>query len=506
VPPASPDRLVPRQSRPAGRLAWPPRRPRSVTKGPAAGRARPSAAARPASAPAAEPASQPALAAPAANPAILTAVGLGWSMAELYASVRPRDLGPPPVPPHPRPAPGRPAPPGRIQLQADLPGVGALQERQQFALLADQVTVAVHQLAGRITDAGLTVPEHDDWQALAGRRGDPETDYELARSVLLFHDALLAALTAADHQTGLAYGLGRAVADLTLRMSPGLVRTRAHPGAGQAGAGHAGAAQPDQAPVDKAAVDKAPVDKAVAAKAAADARMKALTDDLRDGRVDAISNWLKELHTALPPHVAGAMIGSIRQWELWAASPMWQGAPLDWQAHGREVEHALIVQGQRWRLLLTGQVNPLDQMSPDDYVQAAGFFVGRVRQILQRLIAQYWPWVAVATLVMIVAVVGSLVLLHSSAAKGIGVAVSVFGWLGITGGSLSGALTRTVSHVESSLWQAELDLAAAWANTTLPDADADRQLRETPPPKVRLSRRASPPAARPASSARPPAP
>ena len=150
------------------------------------------------------------------------------------------------------------------------------------------------------------------------------------------------------------------------------------------------------------------MDQAAAAKAAADARMKALTDDLRDGRVDAISGWLKELHTALPPHVAGAMIGSIRQWKLWAASPMWQGAPLDWQAHGREVEHALTTQGQRWRLLLTGQVNPLDQMSPDDYVQAAGFFVGRVRQILQRLIAQYWPWVAVATLVMIVAVVASL--------------------------------------------------------------------------------------------------
>ncbi len=493
MPPASPGRVVPRQYRPVGRLAWPPRRPGSITKGPAARRARPSAAARPASAPAAEPASQPALAAPAANPAILTAVGLGWSMAELYASVRPRDLRPPPVPPHPRPAPDGPAQPGRIQLQADLPGLGALQDRQQFALLADQVTVAVHQLAWRITDAGLTVPEHDDWQVLAGRRGDPQTDYELARSVLLFHDALLAALTAADHQTGLAYGLGRAVADLTLRMSPGLVRTHAQPGAGQAGAGHA----------DPAPADKAPADKAAAAKAAADARMKALTDDLRDGRVDAISGWLKELHTALPPHVAGAMIGSIRQWTLWAASPMWQGAPLDWQAHGREVEHALTVQGQRWRLLLTGQVNPLDQMSPDDYVQAAGFFVGRVRQILQRLIAQYWPWVAVATLVMILAVAGSLSLLHSSAAKGIGVAVSVFGWLGITGGSLSGALTRTVSHVESSLWQAELDLAAAWANTTLPDADADRQLRETPPPKVRLSRRASRPAARPA---RPPAP
>jgi hypothetical protein len=410
-------------------------------------------------------------------------------MAELYASVRPRDLRPPPAPPYPRPAPGAADPPDRIQLQADLPGLGALGDRQQFALIADQVTVAVHQLADRITDAGLTVPEHDDWLALAARRGGPETDYQLARSVLLFHDALLAALTAADHQTGLAYGLGRAVADLTLRMSPGLVKTRAQPAAA------------DQA--DRAGPAKTAAERAAADQAAADARQKALTDDLRGGRVDAITGWLKELHTALPPHVAGAMIGSIRQWKLWAASPVWQGQPLDWQAHGREVEHALADQGKRWRLLLTGQVNPLDQMSPDDYVQAAGFFVGRVRQILQRLIAQYWPWVAVATLVMIIAVAGSLVLLHSSAAKAIGVAVSVFGWLGITGGSLSGALTRTVSHVEASLWQAELDLAAAWANTLLPDADADRQLREAPPPKVGLARRVSPPAGRPG---RPPAP
>jgi len=88
---------------------------------------------------------------------------------------------------------------------------------------------------------------------------------------------------------------------------------------------------------------------------------------------------------------------------------------------------------------------------------------------------------------MVAAVAGSFLLLHSPAAKGIGVAVSVFGWLGITGRTLSGALQRTVGHVESSLWQAELDLAAAWANTTLPDADANRQLREVPPP--RLTRR-----------------
>ncbi len=470
APPGGPGRpgMVPRQYRPGGRPAGPPRKPASLTRASAARRARPSSAAPPASTPApAGPAAAAAAAAPAAarapaDPAILTAVGLGWSMAELYASVRPRDLKPPPAPKQPAPAPGTPAPPGRIQLQADLPGLGSLLDRQEFALIADQVTVAVHQLAPRITSAGLNVPEHDDWLSLSSRRGDAETDYQLARSVLLFHDALLAALTAADHQTGLAYGLGRAVADLTLRMSPSLLKTRAE---------QPGAAQADPA-------------------AAAAVRQQALTDDLRDGRVDAISGWLKELHTALPPHVAGAMIGSIRQWNQWAATPMWQGAPLDWGAHGREVERALTTQGKRWRLLLTGQVNPLDQMSPDDYVQAAGFFVGRVRQILQRLIAQYWPWVSVATVVMIIAVIGSLALLHTSAEKGIGVAISVFGWLGITGRTLSGALQRTVGHVETSLWQAELDLAAAWANTTLPDADANRQLREAPPPRLGLLRRA----------------
>jgi hypothetical protein len=46
-------------------------------------------------------------------------------------------------------------------------------------------------------------------------------------------------------------------------------------------------------------------------------------------------------------------------------------------------------------------------------LQAAGYMVGRIREILQRLLAQYWPWVMVITLAMVAAVVSSLVLLHS---------------------------------------------------------------------------------------------
>jgi hypothetical protein len=362
-------------------------------------------------------------------------------MAELYAQVKPDVLQPPKAPdgPLPKVSPGRA--PRRIQLQRDLPGLGSLQDAQELLLLIDRVDVGFHKLEPVISNAGLTVSPREDWASLSYHRGSPEGRYQLARSVLQFHSDLLVTLTACDHQVGLAYGLGRAVADLSMRPR-----------------------------ADDAA---------------------SLTDDLRSERVKTIVSWLKELHTVMPPHSAGAVMGSIKQWQQWAAGPTWKGEPLDWSAHGDDVVRELADQGKRWRLLLTGQVAALDQLSPEDYVQAAGYMIGRIREILQQLLAQYWPWVTVVTLAMVTAVVGSLLLLSSPAARGIGVAISVFGWLGVTGRSLSGELQRTVSHVEQSLWDAELDLAAAWANTMLPDADADRQLHEAQAPRGPLGRTAS---------------
>jgi cell division inhibitor SulA len=362
-------------------------------------------------------------------------------MAELYAKVKPDSLQPPEAPDVPLPKVSTAREPHRIRLQEDLPGLGSLQDRQELHLFIDRVYVGYHNLELVISHAGLAVSVPEDWAPLACQRKSPEGRYQLARSVLQFHTDLLVALTACDHQVGLAYGLGRAVADLSMRPC-----------------------------ADNQA---------------------SLTDDLRSGRVKTIVGWLRELHTVMPAHSAGAVMGSITQWQQWAASPTWNGAPLDWGAHGNDVGRALADQGKRWRLLLTGQVAALDQLSPEDYVQAAGYMVGRIREILQRLLAQYWPWVTVITLVMVAGVVGSLLLLHSPATKGIGVAISVFGWLGVTGRSVSGELQRTVSHVEQSLWDAELDLAAAWANTMLPDADADRQLHEAQAPRSPFSQPAS---------------
>jgi hypothetical protein len=380
----------------------------------------------------------------AATPPVLAAVELGWCMAELYAKVKPDVLDPPEAPEE-SDGPltkASPAPePRRIRLQEDLPGLGSLRDRQELHLFIDRVNVGFRKLELVIGHAGLAVAAPEDWASLADQRASPEGRYQLARSVLQFHTDLLVALTACDHQVGLAYGLGRAAADLSLR-------PRAD-------------------------------------------NQTSLTNDLQSGRVETIVGWLSELHTVLPAHSAGAVMGSITQWQQWAADPTWHGAPLDWAAHGNDVVGTLADQGKRWRLLLTGQVAALDQLSPEGYVQAAGYLVGRIREILQRLLAQYWPWVTVITLVMVAGVVGSLLLLHSPATKGIGVAISVFGWLGVTGRSVGGALQRTVSHVEQSLWDAELYLAAAWANTMLPDADANRQLHEAQAPRSPFGQAAS---------------
>lgn len=301
-------------------------------------------------------------------------------------------------------------------------------------MLLDQIKVELGRVAPLIMAAGLEVPDCSNWLQLSYHRRSAEGRYQLACSVLEIHDDLIVTLEAVDHQLGLAYAVGRALADLSLRPSLKVA--------------------------------------------------KSLSDDLLSERVRAISAWSHELRSVLPAHAAGAVIGSVTQWQEWAQHPTWHGELLDWTEHGQEVVCTLEAQGERWRLLLTGQVAPLDQLSADDYVQAAGYLVGRVQRILRRTVAQYRLPMVVLTVAMVVAVVLSATLLHTGTDKGIGVAVTLFGYIGITGKSISAALRKAVDSAESSLWGAELDLAAAWASTKLPATDVDRKLREPSIPKL----------------------
>jgi len=375
---------------------------------------------------------------------VMMALDLGWQLAELYAAVRPDDLEPPELPAgHSKPAITDSHPPvgnePRIQLQADLPGAGSLAERQKRELMFDQIDVSARYLRPRLDAAGLAMPDNSDWPELSRHLRSAEGRYQLAAAVLRFHDDLLIRLTAADHRLGQAYGLGRALADLSLR--------------------------PEEAD------------------------QRSFTNDLRfGGRIVTISSWLRELHTALPDHASGAVTGSIAQWQAWAASPQWGGGPMRWAEHGPSVITALRKQGTRWRSLLTGRSGPLDELTPEDYVDAAGYLLGRVRKILQRLLIQYWPAVLLGTLLMIAAVVAAFVVFKTPVGKTLSAAVSFLAWLGITGKLVSSALQRAVSQAENSLWQGELDLAVAWAVTELPNSACDRTLGE---PARSMPRRAA---------------
>ncbi len=392
---------------------------------------------------------------------VMVAINLGWQLAEIYALVRPDELGPPPEPidqaaaavAHPD-ANNRP----RARLQPDLPGASGLTAGQQLQLKFDQVDVWARQLAPKLSDAGLAVPDSSGWPALSRHRHSAEGRYELAAAILEFHCDTLTRLTAADYRLGRAYGLGRALADLSLRPQA--------------------------------------------------ASWKSFTEDLRFGRVQTISSWLGELRTVLPDHAAGAVQGSIAQWQAWAANPPRDGVTLHVSAERQGADGAdqpqgggmpqgadqpqgasavdmLREQGRRWRSLLTGQVGPLDELAPEDFVDAADYLLGRIRAILLRVLAQYWRAVMAGMLIMIAAVVGAFFVFTSPVGKSIGAAFSFLAWFGITGKLVSAALQRAVGQAEESLWQGELDLAVARAITQLPGGIIYRALGEPAPTSSR---------------------
>jgi hypothetical protein len=339
-------------------------------------------------------------------------------MAEFYAWVRPDTLQAPAgwspeTKPPAIPDEGMP----RRQLQADLPGVGSLDDRSKGKLFINQVTTGVHSLGDLFQSAGLSAPAIPDLSTLV-RWSGPDGRHSLAHALLNLHVGLMSTLEAADHRVGKAYGLGRALADLTLRpkQSDGL----------------------------------------------------AFSKDFQAQRVVALSQDLQDLKSALPPHAGQAVVESIATWQRWSATPTWKNRPLDWPSDKESVLHALSTQGTQWRLLLTGEKAPLDQLRAEDYVDAAGFLLGRLRQLASKYISQYWPYLAAFSILVVIGIILALTLLASPAAKAAGVAVSVLGGLGLTSASAISTLKKGAASAEDYLWQAELDLAVGRATTTLP--------------------------------------
>jgi hypothetical protein len=382
----------------------------------------------------------------AASPEDLrVALNLGWHMAQLYAQLRPAKLSPPS--PSKFAATREKQASARdyesvhgeselpfIQLQTDLPGRGSFTDRQQTTLLLDEIEAALVRFGPRIRAAGFDSPNTAAWRELVPFIGSPETHYELARAILLDHVSLLSQLSAVDSALGKSYGLGRALADLTLRPN------------------------------------------------AAD--QQSFTSDLRSGRVAVMTDWLSELRSLLPPHAAAAVGGSVALWQRWADDPKWDNGPLNWGTDGSKLVTLFHAQGEDWRGYLTGEKLVLDRLSIEDYLRAGEFFAGRIRLLAGRFVAQYWRWLSLVGAAVAVAI-AVLFFVGSDTAKIAGSAIAVLTGLGVTAQSARATAGKALSQVQGALWQAELDQAGVSAITRLPRS-VQPKATDTPKPPTGL--------------------
>lgn len=345
---------------------------------------------------------------------LASAIHLGWRMAELYAESMQVVV----------PAAG----------SGTLPGVSRLNQRQIILLHLREIVSDMSSLgAGSVSAADLTSVAQtmgnqiSAWAPPAvGQAETPVTAEVLAslgETVYSVHCELLSLLSSTDRQLGIAYGMGRAMADLYLR------------------------------PVTSKA--------------------EVISD--MQGRIARIQQWLLNLKSCLAPHAAEGVSQSMTVWQDWvdgADTAAWeQEAPWQDPLHpsttGSAVSWALCEQAARWRQVLTGETVATDLLSADDLAQAGNGLLQRLYKLGTQLWARYWPIVVPMIVVLAGVVVGV-----SFAAGGTGTIVSTLGALaglfGITWKGTRATLGSVIERAEGPLWDAELDLAVAKAITVLP--------------------------------------
>ncbi|NBE81095.1 hypothetical protein GVV04_08815 [Micromonospora sp. NEAU-HG-1] len=326
---------------------------------------------------------------------IVTALRLGWWLADAYHHARTADLS----------TDGRPAqPPAKLTNFTEMSG------RRRLRMYLDGIDVALAQIAG-LTGGGTAAPP-----VVAPGGGTPSTgDTRAALSagagaLLLALDDLnvdvLRWAMATNHRVGLAYRLGRSLADTVRR--------------GDA----------DQVPWRFA------------------------------GRQVEISRWLDELASVLPPYSASVVRRSLRAWAD-AVTRAGVGDPAE--AGLAELARELRNQGDLWRSVLTGGLHPRDLLDEEDYAVVARNVIIRDRRLVTRAARGiFWPVLA-PLLVVLLAVVG----VSAAAAAGSPTARAAVALVGLGAGltaiwrTVSGPALAVAGEVNRPLLEGELTVRMA---------------------------------------------
>jgi hypothetical protein len=306
------------------------------------------------------------------DPRVGIAFALGWQIAEIY-----------------RPDPPPPPPPGEDD---HLPALSDLSPGEYARVGLYQVQAGITKLWWTIVAAGLDVPNAETFaEYLQGVTGA-----ERDAAVEAFHIELLATLTGADFRLGKAYGLGRALADMTR-----------HP---------------------------------------ADWR-----SELSRARVARVAAWLRDLSTALPPHAGHVVASSLEEWGGWAARP-----PGDATQEALDVAQ-LQAQGRLWRSLISGEKRATQMLEISDYMAAGENLLQSTARLAKPVLKHHAP-VLIAAVALFVA--GIVVMLATGDAAGIvsgaGVILTA---LGIGWKGLGTTVGKAIAKVETPVWEASLDVS-----------------------------------------------
>jgi len=311
-----------------------------------------------------------------------------------------------------RPDPSEGAAP--LVSENDLPGLSRLSPEEWTNMGLDRVLAGIAKLSGPISDAGLEAPDAHQFVATVRATTDGNARMQAIRD---FHIDLLATLTAADYRLGKAYQLGRALADTT--------------------------------------------------RPPADYRAELVPD-----RVAAITGWIRELASALPPHAAHPVADSLDAWSRWA-HPKQPRAEVD-----PAVLAKLGAQGRLWRSLLSGEKRPTDTLETSDYMRAGESLVRRSAALGGRFLKHFWWLVILIPAFFIGGIV--VVAISSTPTAVVGGVASIVVALGLGYNGVGGALGRAIGRVEQPLWSAEIDTVIYERITPQIIVDSQRAFRQGP--------------------------
>lgn len=274
-----------------------------------------------------------------------------------------------------------------------------------------EMEIRVNAVAKRLT-ASLGDPALDAYVRDLADAAESGMAKRILDATQHLHIRLLINLSAADPQSAVAYGLGRALADSALLSTD----------SGVSGSG--------------------------------EDRLNRLREELNPWRVATLIRWLAALAADLPSGLADAVAGSIFVWATWVNGP---------RASTEDLGLRFNRQADRWRDLLAGHADLQVLGSIDDEVTAASLAFRTSRVLAWRLVKTYW-FVALTTVGIVVAMIAAAVWWSPSTGKAVlsvGAVLAALGvsWKGV-GASLSASASAIGTKFGTVIEREELMLAS----------------------------------------------